>query len=105
MELMVLPLPVCLVLCLLPPSTSLHDGRTARRLGSNTRGFFPPSSDLTHFPLSGFSPTDNNHVDTPFTVPGLNDLPPLNPNHPQKEGKPLVPKSKIQTKNVPNNPK
>ena len=41
------------------------------------RSFFSPSSDLAHLPLSGFSHSGNNHVDTLFSVPGLDDLPPI----------------------------
>jgi len=74
----VFPLPAWLLPCLLSQVSSLHDGRHARRLDfGSRRSFYPPSSDLAHIPLSGFSHQANNHVDTPFLVPGLDDLPPI----------------------------
>jgi hypothetical protein len=60
-----------------------------------------PFSDLTHFPLSGFSPTDTNHVDTPFTVPGLEHLPPLHTRKPNQEEKSIV----LSQRNSPSPPK
>merc|ERR1712083_77395 len=50
-------------------------------------GDFQPS-DLNHFPLSGFSLTDTNHVDTPFSVQGLDDLPPLHQGEIGHDSKP-----------------
>merc|ERR1711892_948639 len=74
----VFPMFVWLLPCLLSQVSCLHDGRHARRLDfGSRRSFFPPPSDLAQFPLSGFSHPANNHVDTPFSVPGLEDLPPI----------------------------
>jgi len=56
----VFPLPTFLLIFLLPLTTPVRD-------------FPPPDSE---FLLSGFSHTDTNHVDTQFSIEGLDDLPP-----------------------------
>merc|ERR1712106_136353 len=85
---MVFPLSFFVVACLLAVSTSLRSDTSLRPTGKDKRA--SPSSDLTHFPLSGFSLTDSNHVDTAFSVQGLDDLPPLNQGQPQPAKKPTV---------------
>jgi len=48
---------------------------------ASVREFSPPDN---HFPLSGFSHTITNHVDTQFSIEGLDDLPPPHEGqHPQ----------------------
>merc|ERR1712106_773558 len=85
---MVFPLSFFVVACLLAVSTSLRSDTSLRPTGKDKRA--SPSSDLTHFTLSGFSLTDSNHVDTAFSVQGLDDLPPLNQGQPQPANKPTV---------------
>merc|ERR1711892_262837 len=94
----VFPMFVWLLPCLLSHVSSLHDGRHARRLDfGSRRSFFPPPSDLAHIPLSGFSHPANNHVDTPFSVPGLEDLPPIVERRTQPENN----SRKSQTDKIP----
>merc|ERR1712106_929455 len=85
---MVFPLSFFVVSCLLAVSTSLRSDTALGTPGEDKRAF--PSSDLSHFPLSGFSLTDSNHVDTAFSVQGLDDLPPLNQGNPQPANKPTA---------------
>jgi len=94
----VFPLPGWVLLFLMSQVSSLHDGRNARRLDfGSRRSFFPPSSDLAHLPLSGFSHQVNNHVVTPFSVPGLEDLPPIIKRRTQPENIPR----KSETDKIP----
>jgi len=64
-----------LLTILLSVCDCLHDGRTARLLPVNTRSFLSPGLD--YFPLSGFSHTDSNQVDTLHSVAALDSLPPI----------------------------
>merc|ERR1712025_1526509 len=56
---------------------------------ASVREFPPPDNQFlspdNQFPLSGFSHTITNHVDTQFSIEGLDDLPPPHEGEPQQD--------------------